>query len=69
MRCGACAADEVERDIAREVDSVRLRRVISHLADARRLIGGLHLVTAVAAESLVSEHVAADTSDVRSEAR
>ena len=41
---------------------MRLRGVSLHLVDARRLIGRLHLVAAVAAECLVSEHLAVDTS-------
>jgi hypothetical protein len=36
--------------------------VTLRLVDARRLVGRLHLVAAVAAECLVSEHLAVDTS-------
>jgi len=62
MRHEPCALYEVERNVLGEVDSMRLRGVSSHLVDARRLIGRLHLVAAVAAECLVSEHLAVDTS-------
>jgi hypothetical protein len=56
------AANDVERDVGGEVDAVRLEGVSPYLVHARRLVGRSHLVAALAAECLVSEHVAAVSS-------
>lgn len=62
MRHEPCALYEVECNVVRELDSVRLRGVSLHLVDARSLVGRFNLVATVAAECLVSEHLAVDTS-------
>ena len=64
-----CASDDVEREIDREVDPVRLPGVLPDRIHAGGFVGSPNLVPAVAAECLVSEHVAADTPEARLEAR
>jgi len=59
------AADDVERYVGGEVDTVRLRGVSPYLVHARRLVGRSHLVAALAAERLVSEAAQASMSRTR----
>ena len=68
-RAEACAPDDVERQLDRQVDSVRFRGVSSYGVHAPGLVLRLNFVAAVAAECLVSEHVAADTASAWLEAR
>ena len=63
------AADKVERELDRKIDSVRLPGMSPNRVYAGELAICPNLVAAVAAECLVSEHVAADTPDLRLEAR
>jgi hypothetical protein len=64
-----CLPDDPERELDRELDSVRLPGVPSDLLDGSVLVARPNLVAAVAAERLVTGHIAADTSDVRLDGR
>jgi hypothetical protein len=64
-----CATDDVERKLGRQVDSMRVRGVPPDLLDAGGFVIGVNLVAAVAAQCLVSKHVAADTGSLRLEPR
>ena len=59
------AADYTQCELHRHVDSVRLERVSSNRIDARGFVGRSDFVSAFAADSLASEHVAIDTAVTR----
>jgi len=54
------AADNIERYVGGEMDAVRLGGVLPYLVHARSLVEPSHLVAALSAECLGSEHVASD---------
>jgi hypothetical protein len=61
--------DDLERKLDGEVDSVRLPGVSLNRVNAGEFVICPNLEAAVATECLVSGHVAADTQDLRLEAR
>ena len=64
-----CVPDDLACEFDGELDCVRLPSMPSDFLDGSVLVTRTNLVAAVAAECLVTEHVVADTSDVRLDGR
>jgi hypothetical protein len=62
------ASDDVEGDLVGQLDPVHVGGVAPNARHQRFFVVPPNLIATVAAESLVSEHFAADTPDVRLEA-